>query len=1529
MESPASSSPSSDSGAPPANGVPDLLEPSSSGHRPAWQLAGVRMKQASRTIGKGAARASSISSKAPCDLMFDRSEFLALDRQLGPVTLDAHSNDSGTTAQVTHFCSPARPFAGVDCANNCVFLCPPFKEAGSYLDHYLACKKASPTNTSAIIVLPDWETASWRPMLSSLLLVKTYPSGTVLFEHRPPQGPVSAAGACPWPVCVYYDPPATAGYDVDSSINAAAADDWICASWERRVSALGTSTSVLSSSSFAPPPPQSSRTAVGSPTGTKQVSTTATSGPPTGTQQVSTLSTTPAVLSSVSTVSTSSVSRQERRAAARALNKVDAFVGRTAIKTDHKLLVLQVIVNGRQLSALVDSGASRDFVSSRAVSTLELPLQPIKPVRVRLANGSISTTSSSCVIPFTCSSYSASRTFTVTELDAFDLILGISWLQECNPHIDWSSNTVRLGPHLLQGSAPEPRPCLQLITERQMDRLLSKHPDTPVWLAQLKTTDNYDESAWDPPPPIPSTPSSSAATAPPPTSPQVETDQSPEWTARLNTYLSSKPDLLSPPTGLPPSRPEFDFRVPLPPDHTPPHGSVIRMSPLELQELRRQLDDFLAKGWIRPSNNSPYGAPVLFARKPDGSLRMVISYKKLNSLTIPTRFPLPRVDECLDQLQGACVFTSLDLASGYHQLRVHPEDSHKLAFKSRYGQFEWVVMPMGTTSSPSFFSRFMAHLLAPFIDKFVVVYLDDILIYSRSPEEHLQHVQAVLDVLAANDLHLSLKKSKFGRHSTKFLGYQLSSRDGTTTLSIDPGRIEAVQNWPLPRTQTEVRSFLGFVAFCRRWIRNFSSIAAPLTDLTRSSVPFPATLPPDAIESFNALKQAMTTAPVLAIPVTGPDAEFTIYTDASSRAIGCVLLQQTSLGLQPVAYDSRKLKSEETRYPVHELELLGVVHALSAYRTYIEGCKHITLCTDHDSLRHFLSQPHHSGRQARWLDIIQPYAPRLDIVYKRGDLNKADALSRRPDLMASLTALNLIGVALDLDSDLLDDIKAAYSADPYYSADNSKRLPGVEQAADGFWYFRGRLCIPSNQPLRLRLLHEFHDAAYAGHPGITKTLASVSRAFWWPHMYRTVKSYCRACAVCQRVKSVNALPFGLLHPHDIPTRPWSHVSLDWVGPLPPSAGFDSILTIVCMLTKYAYFIPCNKTMTSQDLASAFMERVVSNHGLPTKLVSDRDPRITGDFFSSFFRRLGSKLNISTAYHPQTDGQTEVIHPQLGVLLRAYAHPLNDTWAEQLPVIQLAYNSTTSSATGVTPFAANYGFEPTLPSAVIMPSFVSPAADDYLDRLRDIQSLVRSHLQVAQDRARQVYDRHHQSFTFAVGDRVRLSTAHLRLQGQTSKKFKDRFIGPLTVTEVISPVVYRLQLPETMSRVHPVFHISKLRPWADDDEHPDRPVEPVPQPVAQDALADQPDLFNADSILSASIDTEKGQPMIFFKVRWSAPYDDPSYDTDEPYRNVATSIALQTYLSSPAWAAFRATPEFRAFVTARPRVLGKKPQFLPL
>eukprot|EP00798_Chlamydomonas_sp_ICE-L_P016446 gene16446-22665_t len=414
-------------------------------------------------------------------------------------------------------------------------------------------------------------------------------------------------------------------------------------------------------------------------------------------------------------------------------------------------------------------------------------------------------------------------------------------------------------------------------------------------------------------------------------------------------------------------------------------------------------------------------------------------------------------------------------------------------------------------------------------------------------------------------MHIS--KCTFAQPKTVFLGFQVSS----SGLSVDPKKIAAVANWSIPHDFQSTRSFLGFTGFYRRFIKDYAKIAAPLTELTKTSKPFPHPLPQPAVNAFHVLKAALINAPLLVIPFNGSNATFELYTDASGVGVGAVLLQDQGKGPQPVAYESRKYKPAEKDYAVHEQELLAVVHGVKKFRHYLDGCKHFHLYTDHRSLKYFFTQRDLSKRQARWSQDLAPFQPNMTIVYKPGPENQADALSR---LFLS-EIMDLLPHQVIISDPIQHDISLAYSEDPLYSQAEHPKRPSFLQKHNDLWYFKGRLCVPNVPDLRLRILQEYHDAPSAGHPGFHKTLNAVADKFWWPRMTRTVRSYVASCPTCQRTKPSSMSSPGLLRPHDVPSRPWSHVSVDLITDLPRSvcydgATYDAIATFVCMLTQASY-----------------------------------------------------------------------------------------------------------------------------------------------------------------------------------------------------------------------------------------------------------------------------------------------------------------------------------------------------------------------
>ena len=370
-----------------------------------------------------------------------------------------------------------------------------------------------------------------------------------------------------------------------------------------------------------------------------------------------------------------------------------------------------------------------------------------------------------------------------------------------------------------------------------------------------------------------------------------------------------------------------------------------------LTELKVQLQELLEKRFIRPSS-SPWGAPVLFMKKKDGTLRLCIDYRQLNRVIIKNRYPLSRIEDLFDQLKGAQVFSKINLRSGYHQMRIKEIDVQKTAFRTRYGHYEFLVMSFGLTNAPTMFMDLMNRVFKPYLDAFVVVFIDDILVYSHSRDEHEQHLRIVLETLKANKLYAKLSKCEFWLSEVVFLDHVISEKG----IYVDPKKVEVVIKWERPTIVTEIRSFLGLAGYYRRFIEVFSTIASPLTQLTRKEVKFEWFV--DCEKSYQELKERLTSTQVLAL-LEGQD-EFVVYIDASIRGLGCVLMQHDKV----ITYASRQLKPHEVNYLVHDLELTVVVFALRIWRHYLYEAQ-VQIFTYYKSLKYLMSQNELRMRQRR------------------------------------------------------------------------------------------------------------------------------------------------------------------------------------------------------------------------------------------------------------------------------------------------------------------------------------------------------------------------------------------------------------------------------------------------------------------------------------------------------------------------------------------------------------------------------------
>ncbi|GJU85969.1 putative reverse transcriptase domain-containing protein [Tanacetum coccineum] len=720
------------------------------------------------------------------------------------------------------------------------------------------------------------------------------------------------------------------------------------------------------------------------------------------------------------------------------------------------------------------------------------------------------------------------------------------------------------------------------------------------------------------------------------------------------------------------------------------------------------------------------------------------------------------------------------------ELRVREEDIPKTAFRTRYGHYEFQVMPFGLTNAPAVFMDLMNRVCKPYLDKFVIVFIDDILIYSKNKQEHEEHLKIILELL---------KKEEF---------------EG---IHVDPAKIESIKDWTSPKSPTEIRQFLGLAGYYRRFIEGFSKIAKPMTKLTQKKVKFEWGDKQEA--AFQLLKQKLCSAPILALPEGSED--FIAYCDASKKGLGAVLMQREKV----ISYASRQLKIHEKNYTTHDLELGAVVFALKIWRHYLYGTK-CTVYTDHKSLQHILDQKELNMRQRRWLELLSDYD--CDIRYHPGKANVvADALSRKEREPPLRVRALVMTISLDLPKQILNAQTEARKPENIKNEDvggmlveNAKNLEAIrteklEPRADGTLCLNGRSWLPCYGDLRTVIMHESHKSKYSIHSGSDKMYQDMKKLYWWPNMKADIATYVNKCLTCAKVKAEHQRPSGLLVQPKIPEWKWDNITMDFVTKLPKtSQGYDTIWVIVDRLTKSAIFTPMRETDPLDKLARLYLREVVTRHGIPVSIICDRDPRFASNFWRSLQNALGTNLDMSTAYHPQTDGQSERTIQTLEDMLRACAIDFGKGWVNHLPLVEFSYNNSYHASIKAAPFEALYGRKCRSPvcwtevgeAQILGPELIQETTEKIIQ--------IKQRMQAARDRQKSYADLKRKPMEFQVGDKVMLKVSPWKGVVRFGKrgKLNPRYVGPFKVIERVGEVAYKLELPEELSRVHNTFHVSK-------------------------------------------------------------------------------------------------------------------------
>ena len=1129
------------------------------------------------------------------------------------------------------------------------------------------------------------------------------------------------------------------------------------------------------------------------------------------------------------------------------------------------------------IQALLDSGCTRtaiDYAFVRRMDLTTIPSRVVQPLynADKLLNGYIKeyVELQVTIADADGREHRERLEFAVVNLGSgkYDAFLGFDWLQRHNPLVDWSKSTIAFARCPPGCNTHRPTGDLALPKGDAIRALHDFDPDAPMSeyvRAFQSISSKIEQEAAD--------------------NTKAHVELPAQYADYADVFAKTEFDK------LPPHRP-WDHEIQLREgwDRDPKlRGKIYPLNPRETQALDDFIDENLKSGRIRPSN-SPIASPFFFVGKKDGGLRPTQDYRRLNDYTVRDSYPLPLISSVVEQMKRARFFTKFDIRWGYNNVRIREGDEYKAAFITSRGLFEPLVMFFGLCNSPATFQRMMNDIFADHIRRGeLAVYMDDMSIYSETIEDHRRVVRSVLDICRKYGLSLKLEKCEFERPHIKFLGVVV----GEGEVRMDPVKIDAVRHWTRPRNLRETRSFMQFCNFYRNFIPNFADITVPLNRLTEKNVPF--AWGPEQQNAFERLRDAVCDDVTLVLPQD--NLPYRLEVDASGYASGAVLHQVVDGQPRPIAFFSKSHTKAERNYEIYDKEMLAIMRALQHWRHLLRGAPRFDIYTDHRNLQ-FFREPHKLNmRQARWYTTLGEYDYVLH--HRPGKLNViADVLSRKdgsnegvhdnenivllpPEVFASTSHDTIVEHAVrslqpSADAIMNDIRRYRLNRDEAVRRGFTARDRDFQES-DGIVTYRGMVYVPRNDDLRARIVRAHHDTALAGHPGERATRHAVMRNFWWPSMGRYIAQYVKACDVCQRTKPRHGALAAPLHPHASPDHPWQIASADLIGPLPEAQGYNAILVVADRGTKQYIIAPTNVTVTSEGVARLYRDHVFRRVGLFEKLISDRGPQFASQFAKDIYKLLGVEANQSTAYHPQTDGQTERGNIEIEKYLRQWVNARQDDWPEWLAMAEFAINNRVSTATGQTPFFLNLGRHPRM--GFEPPRDVkSEGAMQFAERMEDAWKEAKAALDLAAEDMKRHYDRHRRpSRNYKIGDKVWLETTNIKFHSP-SKKLSAQRHGPFEIVAKKGPSAYELKLPDIWHLVHPVFNEDKLSPYTPPFvPHQATPAPPPPEVDDEDELR-----YEVDEIL----DSRRRGRSVRYLVRWKG-YG-PEDDTWEPPENLDTA-----------------------------------------
>lgn len=929
---------------------------------------------------------------------------------------------------------------------------------------------------------------------------------------------------------------------------------------------------------------------------------------------------------------------------------------------------------------------------------------------------------------------------------------------------------------------------------------------------------------------------------------------------------------------LPPLREGVDHKIEFDKEATLAPSPLYGMSLEHLELAKAYLQEHLDKGFIEHSD-AQFASPVLFVKKPGGGWRFCVDYRKLNEFTKKDRYPLPLIEETLARLQRAKVFTKLDIRQAFYRIRMSPEAEDLTTFRTRFGSYKYKVLPFGLCNGPASFQRYINKVLFEYLDVFCTAYVDDILIYSEDPLEHEAHVRKVLEKLQEAGLQVDIKKSEFSVKKTKFLGFIVST-DG---LQMDPEKVAVIKDWKVPRSVKEVQSFLGFCNFYRTFLPEFGRVVRPLQKLTVQGRWHH--LEDLELEAFEKVKALLLNDTLLRH--YSPFKKTRMETDASDGVVAGVLNQLQDNGQwHPVAFFSKTMQPAEMRYEIHDKEMLAIIRSLNEWRSLLIGLQTtpFLIVTDHRALEYFMTKRLLNQRQARWQEVLGDY--HFQITYRPGTENVvADALSRKADelktqkakdiasrtqTMLDSTVIALIEPdifvgSLNSSYELIDEVLKANREHPSLEAFREKAAKEEHgwKLKNGLLTRYGKLMVPDAENLRTHLVDSVHSTLATAHPGKAKTRKVLHTQYYWPGSIADVNQFVEFCRVCDRSKIPRDKTPGLLHPLPIPERCWQHVSMDFKSFPKDKHGNDNAFVVIDRLGKRSFSLPCHKTVTAKEAATLYFIHIWRIYGAPETITSDRGPQFISVFTQELCKLTGVKQKLSTADHPQTDGNSEVLMQYIDQRLRPFVNHFQDNWSELLPAIDFVQATLEHDSIGISPFELELGYLPrrhfdweerTKKSSTVREQTTREEAQQFAARTHAAVEWARKNLANAQAKQTRQANKHRREPDFKVGDEV-----FVRQKNWTSKRpsrkldWQSRGPFPIVGMEGHS---YRLQLPEHM-KMNPVFHADRLRKASSN---------PMP---GQQAVPEEPEEINGEPEWSVEevLNSRVNRNTLQYQVRW--------------------------------------------------------------